>query len=158
MSFITRFALDTDRITMVLIVGIIVVGLQQFFTFPRQEDPPIVIRDRLYEQTLVIVLSVVMLFLGIRTGLVVGSFVPMTMLMGLVILRLVGVELERISIASAIIALGMLVDNGIVVAEKIRARLERGQERREACIEAGRTLAIPLSQGAGVIPGRATIN
>lgn len=95
-------------------------------------------------QTLVIVLAVVMLFLGIRTGLIVGSFVPMTMLMGLVILRLVGVELERISIASAIIALGMLVDNGIVVAEEIRARLERGQERREACIEAGRTLAIPL--------------
>jgi multidrug efflux pump subunit AcrB len=60
-------------------------------------------------QTLVIVLTVVMLFLGIRTGLIVGSFVPMTMLVGLVILRLVGVELERISIASAIIALGMLV-------------------------------------------------
>jgi multidrug efflux pump subunit AcrB len=106
-------------------------------------------------QTLVIVLIVVMLFLGVRTGLIVGSFVPMTMLLGgsfvpmtmllgLIVMGFFGVELERVSIASAIIALGMLVDNGIVVAEDIRGRLERGEERRQACIEAGKTLAIPL--------------
>ena len=95
-------------------------------------------------QTLVIVLVVVMLFLGLRTGLIVGSFVPMTMLMGLVIMRFFGIELERISIASAIIALGMLVDNGIVIAEDIRNRLEVGEERREACLNTAKTLAIPL--------------
>jgi multidrug efflux pump subunit AcrB len=66
------------------------------------------------------------------------------MLMGLVIMRFFGIELERISIASAIIALGMLVDNGIVIAEDIRGRLERGEERREACLETARTLSIPL--------------
>ncbi|UCG73653.1 MAG: efflux RND transporter permease subunit [Chromatiales bacterium] len=95
-------------------------------------------------QTLVIVLVVVMLFLGVRTGLIVGSFVPMTMLLGMILMRVVGVELERVSIASSIIALGMLVDNGIVIAEEIRSRLERGQDKREACIETGATLAIPL--------------
>ena len=95
-------------------------------------------------QTLAIVLVVVMLFLGVRTGLIVGSFVPMTMLMGLIIMRFFGIELERISIASAIIALGMLVDNGIVIAEDIRGRLERGEERRAACLETAQTLAIPL--------------
>ena len=95
-------------------------------------------------QTLVIVLVVVIIFLGRRTGMIVGSFVPFTMLLGLIIMRSFGVELERVSIASAIIALGMLVDNGIVVAEDIRTRLQRGEERREACITAGRTLAIPL--------------
>jgi multidrug efflux pump subunit AcrB len=95
-------------------------------------------------QTLVIVLVVVVVFLGMRTGLIVGSFVPMTMLMGLIIMRFVGVELERISIASAIIALGMLVDNGIVTAEDIRNRLERGEERRTACLNTAGTLAIPL--------------
>ena len=95
-------------------------------------------------QTLVIVLIVVVIFLGLRTGLIVGSFVPMTMLMGLIIMRFVGVELERISIASAIIALGMLVDNGIVTAEDIRNRLERGEERRTACLNTAETLAIPL--------------
>jgi multidrug efflux pump subunit AcrB len=95
-------------------------------------------------QTLAIVGAVVMLFLGIRTGLIVGSFVPMTMLMGLVIMRMFGIELERISIASAIIALGMLVDNGIVIAEEIQIRLARGEERRKACVSAAGDLAVPL--------------
>ncbi len=95
-------------------------------------------------QTLAIVLVVVMLFLGVRSGLIVGSFVPIAMLLGLIIMRQFGIELERVSIISAIVALGMLVDNAIVVVEDIRSRLERGQERREACIESGRTLAVPL--------------
>lgn len=95
-------------------------------------------------QTLVIVLVVVMLFLGIRTGLIVGSFVPMTMLLGLISMRFFGIELERVSIASSIIALGMLVDNGIVIAEDIRSRLERGEEKGAACRATGKTLAIPL--------------
>lgn len=95
-------------------------------------------------QTIAIVLVVVMIFLGVRTGLTVGSFVPLTMLMGMIIMRMLGIEFERVSIASSIIALGMLVDNGIVIAEDIRGRLERGQDRRDACIETGRTLSIPL--------------
>jgi multidrug efflux pump subunit AcrB len=95
-------------------------------------------------QTLVIVFVVVIFFLGMRTGLIVGSFVPMTMLLGLIVMRYINVELERVSIASAIIALGMLVDNGIVVAEDVRSRLELNEEKKQACIEAGRTLAIPL--------------
>ncbi len=94
--------------------------------------------------TILIVLVVVMLFLGVRTGLIVGSFVPLTMLMGVIVMGLFGIEFERVSIASSIIALGMLVDNGIVIAEEIRGRLLRGQGRREACIETGETLAVPL--------------
>ncbi len=95
-------------------------------------------------QTLVIVLVVVMLFLGVRTGLIVGAFVPMTMLMSLAIMRAVDIELQRMSIASLIIALGMLVDNGIVIAEDIRTRLQNGEDRREAALASGRTLAVPL--------------
>jgi len=95
-------------------------------------------------QTLVIVLTVVIVFLGLRTGLIVGSFVPMAMLLGLVIMYQMDIELQRMSIASMIIALGMLVDNGIVVAEDIRSRMEAGQERLEAVLEAGNMLAVPL--------------
>ena len=95
-------------------------------------------------QTLAIVLVVVMLFLGLRTGLIVDSFVPLTMLLGVIVMRLLEVEFQRMSIAAMIIALGMLVDNGIVVAEDIRVRLERGAERRRAAVEATQTLAIPL--------------
>ena len=95
-------------------------------------------------QTLAIVLAVVMVFLGIRTGLIVGSFVPLAMLLGIVVMSLFDIEFQRMSVASMIISLGMLVDNGIVVAEDIRVRLERGEERRQAAIESGKVLAIPL--------------
>ena len=95
-------------------------------------------------QTLIIVLAVVIAFLGLRTGLIVGSFVPMAMLLGLVVMSFMDIELQRMSIASMIIALGMLVDNGIVVAEDIRTRMEAGQPRLEAVTQAGDTLAVPL--------------
>lgn len=95
-------------------------------------------------QTLAIVLAVVMLFLGIRTGLIVGSFVPLTMLLGILAMRYFEVELQRMSIAAMIIALGLLVDNGIVVAEDIRVRMERGADRIKAATESAQSLAIPL--------------
>ena len=95
-------------------------------------------------QTLGIVLAVVMVFLGIRTGLIVGSFVPLTMLLGIIVMRLFEVELQRMSIAAMIIALGLLVDNGIVVAEDIRVRLERGASRVAAAAQSVQTLAVPL--------------
>lgn len=95
-------------------------------------------------QTLAIVLVVVMLFLGVRTGLIVGSFVPMTMLMSMAIMRGLDIELQRMSVAALIISLGMLVDNGIVIAEDIRTRLQNGEERRQAALTSGRILAIPL--------------
>ena len=45
MASITKFSLDTNRLTVVFIASIILIGLIQFFDFPRQEDPPIVIRE-----------------------------------------------------------------------------------------------------------------
>lgn len=95
-------------------------------------------------QTLAIVLVVVMFFLGVKTGLIVGSFVPLTMLLGIIVMRLFEVELQRMSIAAMIIALGLLVDNGIVVAEDIRVRMERGAARMAAASDSARSLAIPL--------------
>jgi len=95
-------------------------------------------------QTLAIVLAVVVVFLGLRTGLIVGFFVPLTMLLGVIVMHFYGVELQRMSIAATIIALGLLVDNGIVVAEDIRVRLERGVDRLLAAAESGGALAIPL--------------
>ena len=95
-------------------------------------------------ETLGIVLAVVMFFLGLRTGLIVGTVVPMTMLVTLVVMRVVDIELQRVSLATLIIALGLLVDNGIVIAEEIGRRLREGEDRRDATIDAGRTLALPL--------------
>ncbi|MBE7637073.1 MMPL family transporter [Sneathiella sp. P13V-1] len=95
-------------------------------------------------QTLIIVLLVVLMFLGVRTGLIVGSFVPLTMTLGILIMSMLEIELQRMSIAAMIIALGLLVDNGIVVAEDIRVRMGAGMDKAGAAIKAGNSLAVPL--------------
>lgn len=95
-------------------------------------------------QTIATVLVVVILFLGVRTGLIVGSIVPLAILAALVGMSLWEIPLHRISIAAIIIALGLLVDNGIVIAEDIKRRLEEGEDRLEACIGAPKELGMPL--------------
>ncbi|MCC7706045.1 efflux RND transporter permease subunit [Janthinobacterium sp. GW460P] len=102
-------------------------------------------------ETVVIVMIVVVLFLGWRAGVVVGSIVPLTILATLLLMRSLGIELHIVSMAAIIIALGLLVDNGIVIAEDVERRLAAGEERRHACVEAGRTLAIPLLASSLVI-------
>jgi multidrug efflux pump subunit AcrB len=95
-------------------------------------------------QTLVTVLAVVMVFLGLRAGTIVGTIVPLTIFLSLVGMLLWQIPLHRISIAAIIIALGLLVDNGVVVAEDIKRRLDGGERRKAAALAASRTLAIPL--------------
>jgi multidrug efflux pump subunit AcrB len=95
-------------------------------------------------QTLAIVLVIVILFLGIRTGLVVGTIVPFVMLATLSIMQFSDIDLQRMSLATLIIALGLLVDNGIVIAEDFKSRLEKGQDRLDAMLNGGKELAIPL--------------
>ncbi|MEM9315575.1 MAG: efflux RND transporter permease subunit [Pseudomonadota bacterium] len=95
-------------------------------------------------QTLLIVLIVVMIFLGVRTGLIVGAIVPFVMLATLALMNVFGLELERMSLATLIISLGLLVDNGIVIAEDFKRRLEDGQSREDALRAGGGEMAVPL--------------
>ena len=95
-------------------------------------------------QTLAIVLVVVILFLGLRTGLIVGAIVPFVMLTTLSIMQFSDMKLERMSLATLIISLGLLVDNGIVIAEDFKRRLEDGVDRYNAMLQGSKELAIPL--------------
>ncbi|MGP1353220.1 MAG: efflux RND transporter permease subunit [Parasphingopyxis sp.] len=95
-------------------------------------------------QTLAIVLGIVILFLGVRTGLIVGSIVPAVMLVTLAVMGMMGMQLERMSLATLVIALGLLVDNGVVIAEDFKLRLEEGVSREDAVDQTGRELALPL--------------
>ncbi len=92
----------------------------------------------------VAVVVVMLLFLGLRTGMVVGTLIPMTMLLTFLLMDLFGVTLQQVSIASLIIALGMLVDNAIVMSENIMVRLQNGEDRFNASVAAGKELAVPL--------------
>ncbi len=95
-------------------------------------------------QTIAVVLGVVILFLGFRTGLIVGAIVPLTILLSFIIMAIWGIDLQRMSIAAIIIALGLLVDNGIVIAEDTRSRMDMGMNKKEAAIKAAGSLGIPL--------------
>ena len=95
-------------------------------------------------QTLAIVLVVVVLFLGVRTGLIVGAIVPFVMLATLSIMLFFEMKLERMSLATLIISLGLLVDNGIVIAEDFKRRIEDGISRYDAMLQGCKELAIPL--------------
>jgi len=100
--------------------------------------------SQVFLETTVIVMGVVVLFLGLRTGLIVGAIVPTTVLGSLVLMKLLGIELHTISIGAIIIALGLFVDNAIVVAEDMERRLALGEDRASAAAAAGRTMFIPL--------------
>ena len=95
-------------------------------------------------QTIAIVLVVIVAFLGLRTGLIVGLHVPLTMIVTLGVMFYFDIAMHRISLATLIISLGLLVDNGIVVAEEIGKRLFEGETRVDAATNTGRGLAKPL--------------
>jgi len=95
-------------------------------------------------QTLAIVLVVVVLFLGLRTGLIVGAIIPFVMLATLAIMLFFDMKLERMSLATLIISLGLLVDNGIVIAEDFKRRIEDGISRYDAMLQGCQELAMPL--------------
>jgi multidrug efflux pump subunit AcrB len=95
-------------------------------------------------ESVAIVLVVVMLLLGLRTGLIVGSFIPLVMLFGILTMYALGIDMERMSLATMIIALGMFVDNAIVVSDDIKVNMETGMDRKEAVLKTGNSLALPL--------------
>ena len=95
-------------------------------------------------QAVAIVLVVMLLFLGPRTGLVVAALVPMAMIASLLVMAFLGIGLDQMSLAALIIALGMLVDNAIVMAESIMVRMAAGDRRVEAAVGAARELRAPL--------------
>lgn len=99
---------------------------------------------KVFLETVAVVLGVVVLFLGWRSGLVTGAIVPMTVLITLLVMQILSIELHQISIAAVIIALGIFVDNGIVVVEDYERRIGEGEPRWEAARMAGETMFIPL--------------
>ncbi|MCP4898660.1 MAG: TolC family protein [bacterium] len=94
---------------------------------------------------ILIVAGVVIVAMGLRLGLIVASVVPLVAMAALAVFAAFGGVLHQISIAALVLALGMLVDNAIVVAENVQWRLDRGATRFEAAISSVRELALPLA-------------
>ena len=95
-------------------------------------------------QSIVIVLLVMLIFLGLRTGLVIASLIPIVTITTLMVMGLIDMGLNQITLAALIMALGMMVDNGIVVAESIIVKMEAGIPVRKAAIDSCDELFTPL--------------
>ncbi len=81
---------------------------------------------------MLLVVLVLMFFLGLRNALFVGIAIPLSMLMSFLILNILGITLNTIVLFALVLALGMLVDNGIVIVENIYRLMDEGVERTKA--------------------------
>jgi multidrug efflux pump subunit AcrB len=102
-------------------------------------------------EAVLIVLVVLALTMGIRIGLIIGvSGLVFPILGTFIVMAIMGINLQRISLGALIIAMGMMVDNAIVVADGIMVRLQQGMDRTKAAIESASQPAMPLL-GATVV-------
>jgi len=84
-------------------------------------------------ESIVIVMFVIMTGMNRRNGLVVSIAIPVIIFATFIMMKLVGVQIHFISLASLIIVLGMLVDNSIVVSDQIQTYLDQGMDKMAAC-------------------------
>ncbi|MCV2883094.1 efflux RND transporter permease subunit [Aestuariibacter sp. AA17] len=101
-------------------------------------------------QAVGIVIIVLLIFMGFRSGLLIGLVLLLTVLGTFIFMDLLNIDLQRISLGALIIALGMLVDNAIVVTEGILIGLKRGRSTLQAAIDIVEQTKWPLL-GATVI-------
>ncbi len=92
----------------------------------------------------ILVVLILMFFLGLRNSLFVGVAIPLSMLMGIAILNMAGTTLNMMVLFSLILALGMLVDNGIVVVENIYRLRTEGLDNVRASKEGVGEVAMPI--------------
>ena len=96
-----------------------------------------------------IVAAILLLAMGWRMGLVVAALLPIVTLSALSVYALGGGILHQMSVAGMVIALGMLVDNAIVMVESLQWHLDRGRTPAQAALAATRELAGPLAAATG---------
>ncbi len=97
-----------------------------------------------------IVILVLLFSMGYRSGLLISSGLVFTILATLIVMLAIDLPLHRVTLAAIILAMGMLVDNSIVVADGILVDLKKGVDRQLAFIKTARQTALPLL-GATVV-------
>ncbi len=95
-------------------------------------------------ESLAIVLGTTLVILGFRTGLVVASLIPMTIFMTFAFMGLFGIGIDQISLAALIIALGIFVDNAIVISESIMTEFTHETGVLQTALDSTRELRIPM--------------
>ncbi|HEY8422770.1 MAG TPA: efflux RND transporter permease subunit [Thermoclostridium sp.] len=92
----------------------------------------------------IFVIIVVFAGMGFRNAILVSTSIPLSILLTFITMRLMDIHIHQISVAALIIALGMLVDNAIVVSDAIQVRIDNGEEKLKACVEGAKEVAMPV--------------
>ncbi|MBF0228885.1 MAG: efflux RND transporter permease subunit [Desulfamplus sp.] len=95
-------------------------------------------------ESVFIVILVLLFFMGLRSGLIIGFILMLTIAATFVLMNVYDIALERISLGALIIALGMLVDNAIVVVDGMKVSMEQGMEGLKAAKKEVAQNAVPL--------------
>ena len=95
-------------------------------------------------ESVLIVVVLLIFFMGFRSGIIIGFNLVIIVLGSILILNFAGGTLQRVSLAAFILAMGMLVDNAIVILDGILIDLQRGVPRRKALTNIGKKTAMPL--------------
>lgn len=95
-------------------------------------------------QGIVIVIAVVIAGMGLRNAMVVSFAIPLSILITFSAMYLNGLKLQLYSLAGLVMALGMLVDNAIVVSDSIQLHIDSGVDKLRACVEGTKEVAIPV--------------
>lgn len=94
--------------------------------------------------SVVTVIAVLLFFIGMKNGILIGSGLVFSIFGTLIYMYGTGIALQRMSLAAIIIAMGMLVDNAIVVYDATLVNMQRGMRKRTAILAAVGTTAMPL--------------
>ena len=114
-------------------------------------DQSTIVRDMVSElqnnigTALILVVGVVLFFMGFRNSLFIAVSIPLSMLLGFIVIEALGFTLNMIVLFSLILALGMLVDNGIVIVENIYRHHEEGKSLREASVDGTKEVGIAVA-------------
>ena len=101
-----------------------------------------VLRELLFGS--VLAMGVILFMMGWKSAMVVGSALPLSALMVFGGMKVLGIPLHQISITGIIIALGLLIDNAIVIADEVQLRLHKGMAPKKAVAESVRHMTVPL--------------
>lgn len=95
-------------------------------------------------ESVIIVVAILMLTMGIKSGIIIGISLVIIVIGSFSILGILDGSMQRVSLAAFILAMGMLVDNAIVIVDGILVDIKRGKPRREALTAIGKKTAMPL--------------
>ena len=95
-------------------------------------------------ESVVIVVVALVLTMGLRSGMIIGATLIITVVGSFAVLSMMDGTLQRVSLGAFILAMGMLVDNAIVIIDGIDVDLRRGIDRRTAMTSIGKKTAMPL--------------